>query len=194
MASPSDSPLFSGRSYFCLLFPFSQWNSETEAWQVCCPESQKQVVKETLSGVLICQELGTKPDAMSERKWSSSVLQRALAKRITTLTIRWQIERGPGRHISHQQASNEEEEEVLFFFWVLAHRPFICREAWNLQLFLSFFLILPQLPRESCLFLGPPNNPTQRSSAIEKCRTVPLYWATKWPLTSFREKLEQCIA
>ena len=144
-------------------------------------------------GTYYTEELGTKPDAMSERKWSSSVLQRALAKRITTLTIRWQIERGPGRHISHQQASNE-EEEVLFFFWVLAHRPFICREAWNLQLFLSFFLILPQLPRESCLFLGPPNNPTQRSSAIEKCRTVPLYWATKWPLTSFREKLEQCIA
>ena len=30
MASPSDSPLFSGPSYFCLLFPFSQWNSERE--------------------------------------------------------------------------------------------------------------------------------------------------------------------
>ena len=102
---------------------------------------------------------------MSERKWCCSVLlQWALAKRITTLTIRWQIERGPGRHISHQQASNEgTKKAVAGSLLLLAQRPFICREAWNLQLFLSFFLILPQLPRESCLFLGPPT--TQ-----EKCR------------------------
>ena len=51
---------------------------------------------------------------------------------------------------------------VLFFFLPNVLLSAEKREIYS-YFFLSFFLILPQLPRESCLFLGPPT--TQ-----EKCR------------------------
>ena len=165
MASPSDSPLFSGPSYFCLLFPFSQWNSEREGMAGLLsrvPQTGRRrniIVRFNLerarNKAWWCQKgNGAALSFFSERWPKESPLLRYGDKsnedQVDTFPI--------NRH-----RTNERTKAVAGSLLLLAQRPFICREAWNLQLFLSFFLILPQLPRESCLFLGPPT--TQ-----EKCR------------------------
>ena len=189
MASPSDSPLFSGPSYFCLLFPFSQWNSEREkAWQVCCPESPKQVVEETLSSVLIWKELGTKPDDVRKEMVllcpSSVSVGQKNHHSYDTVTNRT---RTRSTHFPSTGIERRNEEGCRWFSSSCPTSFYLQRSVKSTAI--SFFLShLASIAKGVMSFSWAPNNPRKMP------RTVPLYWATKWPLTLFRLKLKQCIA
>ena len=190
MASPSDSPLFSGPSYFCLLFPFSQWNREREkAWQVCCPESPKQVVEETLSSVLIWKELGTKPDDVRKEMVllcpSSVSVGQKNHHSYDTVTNRT---RTRSTHFPSTGIERTNEEGCRWFSSSSCPTSFYLQRSVK-STAISFFLShLASIAKGVMSFSWAPNNPRKMP------RTVPLYWATKWPLTLFRLKLEQCIA
>ena len=159
MASPSDSPLFSGPSYFCLLFPFSQWNSEREkAWQVCCPESPKQVVEETLSSVLIWKELGTKPDDVRKEMVllcpSSVSVGQKNHHSYDTVTNRTRTRSTHFPSTGIERRNERRLSLVLFFFFL----PNVLLSAEKREIYSYFFLSF-----SSCLncqgshvfFLGP---------------------------------------
>ena len=171
-------------------FHFPNETEREKAWQVCCPESPKQVVEETLSSVLIWKELGTKPDDVRKEMVllcpsSVSVGQKNHHSYDTvTNRTRTRSTHFPSTGI---ERTNERRLSLVLFFFL----PNVLLSAEKREIYSYFFLSF-----SSCLncqgshvfFLGPPNNPRKMP------RTVPLYWATKWPLTLFRLKLEQCIA
>ena len=170
-------------------FHFPNETVREKAWQVCCPESPKQVVEETLSSVLIWKELGTKPDDVRKEMVllcpSSVSVGQKNHHSYDTVTNRT---RTRSTHFPSTGIERTNEEGCRWFSSSSCPTSFYLQRSVK-STAISFFLShLASIAKGVMSFSWAPNNPRKMP------RTVPLYWATKWPLTLFRLKLEQCIA